>query len=199
MTLPTRIPLFPLNTVLFPEGRLPLRVFEARYMDMTRECMRTQSPFGVCLIREGREVGQPAVPAGVGCLAHIVDWDMQQLGMLHLQTRGGQRFRLLSSTATPQGLLMGEVELIADEAPTPVPDYLADCVKLLKKFVADQGEAVFHAPHRFDDAGWVGCRLAEILPMPLPARQRLLEIEVSEERLALLHSLLQHNGMLRNL
>lgn len=196
---PSRIPLFPLNAVLFPDGRLPLRVFEARYMDMTRECMRTQSPFGVCLIREGREVGQPAVPASIGCLAHIVDWDMQQLGMLHLQTRGGQRFRILSSESTAQGLLMGDVELIANEAPTPIPEYLYDCARLLRKFVADQGEAVFHAPHRFDDAAWVGCRLAEILPMPLPAKQRLLEIETSEERLALLHSLLQHNGMLRNL
>ena len=85
------LPIFPLNTVLFPDGLLPLRVFETRYMDMTRERMKSSLPFGVCLIKDGNEVGTPAVPEPTGCLARIIDWDMQQLGMLHLQTRGGQR------------------------------------------------------------------------------------------------------------
>ena len=90
--------------MLFPGGVLPLRVFEARYMDMTRDCIRDNKPFGVCLIREGREVGAPAVPEPVGCLARIAEWDMQQLGVMTLRTVGTERFRLLS---TRSGALRG--------------------------------------------------------------------------------------------
>ncbi|MBM3345343.1 MAG: peptidase S16 [Betaproteobacteria bacterium] len=198
MTDQSRIPLFPLNAVLFPGGRLPLRVFEARYMDMTRDCMRSGSPFGVCLIREGREVGKPATPEPVGSLAHIIDWDMQQLGMLQLQTRGGQRFRVLRSEASPQGLLSADIELIPAEDPVAVPESLKACVQLLQTVVRDQGDTVFHAPHRMDEAAWVGYRLAEILPIPLPARQKLLELADSVERLTLLHRFLEQHGLLQN-
>ena len=197
MSTASRIPLFPLNAVLFPDGRLPLRVFEARYMDMTRDCMRHATPFGVCLIREGREVGKPATPEPIGCLANIIDWDMQQLGMLHLQTRGGQRFHIISSEASAQGLLYAEVELIAPEAPVPVPEAQAGCVRLLNMVVNEQGAEVFHAPHRMQDADWVGCRLAEILPIPLPAKQKLLELTDSLERLTLLYKFLEQNGLLK--
>ena len=197
MSTASRIPLFPLNAVLFPDGRLPLRVFEARYMDMTRDCMRHATPFGVCLIREGREVGKPATPEPIGCLANIIDWDMQQLGMLHLQTRGGQRFRIISSQASAQGLLYAEVELIAPESPVPVPEAQMGCVRLLKMVVSEQGDEVFHLPHRMQDADWVGYRLAEILPIPLPAKQKLLELTDSLERLTLLHKFLEQNGLLK--
>ena len=105
-----RIPIFALHTVLFPRGILPLRVFEARYLDMTRACMRKDTPFGVCLIREGKEVGAPATPEAVGCLAHITDWDMQQLGMLHLKALGGERFRILRTRSNAQGLVTAEAE-----------------------------------------------------------------------------------------
>ncbi len=198
MSTDTRIPLFPLNAVLFPDGRLPLRVFEARYMDMTRDCMRHSTPFGVCLIREGREVGSPATPEPIGCLAHIIDWDMQQLGMLNLQTRGGQRFRILSSEVSSQGLLHAQVELIAPEDPIPVPEPQQGCVQLLKRVVSERGDDVFHAPHRMDDADWVGYRLSEILPIPLPAKQKLLELTDSLERLTLLYKFLEQNGLLKN-
>ena len=89
------IHIFPLNTVLFPEGVLPLKIFEQRYLEMTKLCLRDNVPFGVCLIREGTEVGRPAVPQSVGCLASITQWDMPQLGLFHLVTRGGERFRVL--------------------------------------------------------------------------------------------------------
>ena len=194
---PSRLPLFLLNTVLFPDGRLPLRVFEARYMDMTRDCMKRGTPFGVCLIREGREVGKPAIPETLGCLATITDWDMQQLGMLHLQTRGGQRFRILSSDANTQGLLSADIELVLAENSMSVPEHLQGCSRLLQRVVTEQGEAVFHAPLRMDDAAWVGYRLAEILPIPLPAKQKLLELEDSLERLTLLNQFLEQNGLLK--
>src|SRR2546428_1626064 len=111
-----RVPIFPLNTVLFPGGLLPLRVFEARYMDMTRECLKRNEPFGVCLIHQGSEVGAPAVPEGVGCLAKIQECDMQQQGILNLKTRGGQRFRILERKTGTQGLISADVELIAPDA-----------------------------------------------------------------------------------
>src|SRR4051812_19593199 len=88
------LPLFLLNTVLFPQGRLPLRVFEARYMDMTRDCLKRNRPFGVCRISEGREVGAPAKHELIGTLAGIADCDMQQLGVLQMLALGGQRFRV---------------------------------------------------------------------------------------------------------
>jgi len=91
------IPIFPLGTVLFPGGVLPLKLFEARYLDMAARCMRSNSPFGVCLISEGGEVGEPAVPHGLGTIARIVDWDMSQPGLLFIKTVGGERFRILGA------------------------------------------------------------------------------------------------------
>jgi Lon protease-like protein len=102
--VPDEISLFPLHTVLFPGGLLPLRVFEPRYMEMVSACLRGNEPFGVCLIREGREVGAPAVPHSVGCLARIAQWDMQQLGVLNIVARGERRFRIVERSVQPDGL-----------------------------------------------------------------------------------------------
>jgi len=190
-----QVPIFPLNAVLFPGGLLPLRVFEARYMDMTRDCMKRDAPFGVCLIREGSEVGSPAVPEGIGCLAKILEWDMQQQGILNIKTRGGQRFRILESRAGPQGLISADVELIPAEAKAAVPEEFAPCARLLEMVVADQGKPIFAEPHTFDDASWVGYRLAEILPVPLVAKQKLLELSDSLGRLSILQRFLESRGL----
>ena len=189
------IPIFPLNTVLFPDGLLPLRVFEARYMDMTRDCLKRNRPFGVCLIHEGAEVGAPAVPEAVGCLARITDWDMQQPGILGLKTRGGQRFRFASRAADSQGLISAEVDLLPAEPHVAVPRQYAGCAKLVKMIVADQGKAIFAEPHAFDDAAWVGYRLADILPVPMVAKQKLLELTDSLQRLAVLQRFLEQRGL----
>jgi Lon protease-like protein len=190
-----RIPIFPLNTVLFPGGLLPLRVFEARYMDMTRDCLKREEPFGVCLIREGSEVGAPAVPESVGCLAEILEWDMQQLGVLNLKTRGSQRFRILAHETGKQGLISAEVQLIPADEKRAVPEGLTACARLLEMVVADQGKAIFAEPHAFDDATWVGYRLTEILPVPLPAKQKLLELTDSLARLSVLQRFLESRGL----
>lgn len=190
-----RIPIFPLNTVLFPGGLLPLRVFESRYMDMTRECMKREEPFGVCLIREGSEVGAPAIPEAVGCLAKILDFDMQQLGVLNLKTAGGRRFRILQRQTGEQGLISAEVELIAPEASVPVPAQFASCARLLEMVVLDKGQAVFAEPHAFQDATWVGYRLSEILPVPLAAKQKLLELTDGLSRLSVLQRFLESRGL----
>ena len=190
-----RVPIFPLNTVLFPGGLLPLKVFEARYMDMTRDCLKRDQPFGVCLIHEGSEVGAPAVPQGIGCLAKILEWDMQQQGILNLKTRGSQRFRILERETSTQGLISADVELIPPEASVAVPEKFASCARLLEMVVADQGKPVFAEPHAFDDAAWVGYRLTEILPVPLLAKQKLLELTDSLTRLSILQRFLESRGL----
>jgi len=192
---PLRVPIFPLNTVLFPGGLLPLRVFEARYMDMTRECLKHDAPFGVCLIHQGSEVGAPAIPEGVGCLAKIRECDMQQQGILNLKTLGSQRFRILERETSTQGLISADVELIPPDASVAVPEKFAACSKLLEMVVADQGKPVFAEPHAFDDATWVGYRLTEILPVPMVAKQKLLELSDSLGRLAILQRFLESRGL----
>ncbi len=189
------LPLFPLNTVLFPGGMLPLRVFEPRYMDMTRECLKNDQPFGVCLIREGAEVGTPAKPERVGSLAYITHWDMQQLGLLQLRTRGGQRFRVLGSSVAAQGLLRARVELLPDEEDADVPAQFTALPDLLRLVVADKSEAVFAEPHAFGSASWVGYRLSEILPVPLAAKQKLLELDGALARLEILYRFLEQRGL----
>ncbi len=189
------LPIFPLNTVLFPGGLLPLRVFETRYMDMTGDCMKRGKPFGVCLIRDGREVGTPALPEDVGCLAHIVDWDMKELGVLQIATNGGQRIRLLERRVAPDGLTRASVELIAPEPDAALPEEFEACAALLRMVVADRSETVFAEPHRFDDSAWVGYRLSEILPVPLAAKQKLLELDDSRSRLEVLLRYLEQRGL----
>jgi uncharacterized protein len=188
------LPIFPLNAVLFPRGLLPLRVFETRYMDMTRECMKHDRPFGVCLIREGKEVGTPAVPELVGSLAHITSWDMQQLGLLQLRTHGGQRFRIIEPHAV-QGLLRARVELLPDEEDAEVPENFTALQDLLRLVIADKSEAVFAEPHAFGSASWVGHRLSEILPVPLAAKQKLLELDGAVTRLEILYRYLEQRGL----
>ena len=190
-----RVPIFPLNTVLFPGGLLPLRIFEARYMDMTRDCLKRDAPFGVCLIHEGSEVGAPAVPEGIGCLAKILEWDMQQQGILNLKTRGSQRFRILARETNTQGLISADVELIPPDASVAVSEKFAPCARLLEMLVADQGKPIFPEPHAFDDAAWVGYRLTEILPVPLLAKQKLLELTDSLARLSILQRFLESRGL----
>jgi Lon protease-like protein len=174
---------------------LPLRVFEARYMDMTRDCLKRDAPFGVCLIREGSEVGAPAVPEAIGCLAKILECDMQQQGILNVKTQGGQRFRILERRAGPQGLALADIELIPAEASAEVPGEFSACARLLEMVVADQGRPIFAEPHAFNDATWVGYRLAEILPVPLAAKQKLLELSDSVGRLSILQRFLEGQGL----
>ena len=189
-TQETVLPIFPLNTVLFPGAWLPLRVFETRYVDMTRDCLKRNRPFGVCLIREGREVGSPAVPHDVGCLARIVECDVQQLGVMQLITVGAQRFRIRDHKTNPQGLMVANVDFIADDAATPLSDEYRNCAQLLELMIQKNGAEIFPKPHRLEDADWVGYRLAEKLPLPLGARQQLLEMRDSRERLAAIQRLL---------
>lgn len=185
------LPLFPLNTVLFPGGRLPLRVFEQRYMEMVKACLKNNTPFGVCLIREGKEVGMPATPVEVGCLARIGDWDMPQLGMLHITARGEQRFRILARRVQPDGLARADVEFLPEDTDAMVPDEWCRCVRLLERVIEQQG-TLFDPPHMLQSCSWISSRLAEVLPLPLDAKQELLELTDARARLQRLNALLGH-------
>jgi Lon protease-like protein len=171
------LPLFPLGAVLFPGGLLPLRLFEQRYLTMAKACLRDGTPFGVCRIREGSEVGAPATPEDVGCIARIVQWDMQHLGVLQITAQGSERFRILARRVQDDGLARADVELLPPEADAPLPAPLSVCRELLERLVAEHGERVFAKPFRLDSCAWVGARLAEILPLPGPFKQQLLEMD----------------------
>lgn len=190
------LPLFPLQTVLFPGAVLPLHVFEARYMDLATRCLKDGSMFGVNLIAEGAEVGAPALPHAVGVSARIAEWDMPQPGVLNLLTRGERRYRILRTETGANGLLLGEVEWLAEPPPAPVPDDCAALVTLLRAVVEDAGAERFPPPHGFDDAGWVGMRYAELLPIPVLAKQSLLELDDARGRLAIIRKFLEQRGLL---
>ena len=197
------ISLFPLRSVLFPGGRLPLRIFEQRYMEMAKVCLKESTSFGLCLIARGEEVARagqkPAEPHAVGTLAHIADWDMPQLGVLNIIAQGGDRFRLLRHWVEDSGLLRGEIELITAPAVLPIPGAYARLVPLLRAIVDEMATAAPNAPatpHRFFDAGWLGMRYAEVLPIPLVAKQKLLEVEDSIDRLEIIYRFLESKGLL---
>lgn len=185
--------IFPLNTVLFPDGVLPLKVFEQRYIEMTKACLRDQRPFGVCLIREGHEVGTAAVPEPVGCFAAIESWDMPQLGLFHLIARGGERFRIREMRVAPNHLISAAVDPIpADDAAFRVDPL---CREVLQAIIEKVGAERFPAPVRLDDAAWIGYRLAEVLPLEARAKQELLELTDATARLERLRALLAKQGL----
>ena len=206
----TWLPLFPLKTVLFPGGVLPLRVFETRYVDMVRACMKTDSPFGVVAIRSGAEVGMAAEPYTIGTHAHIVEWDMPELGVLLLQTRGGSRFRILETRLQKNQLLEARTETLhSDETIlTEQTDHaLVVCSRvlrvvmdeLLERATAEAGNnyiSPFPEPHQLDHAGWVANRWCEMLPIDHDEKQSLLEIPDDGERILRVEAYLQQNGVL---
>lgn len=194
---PLEIPLFPLNAVLFPGGALGLKVFEQRYLDMAAACLRDRTPFGVCLIAEGQEVGTPALPHAVGTLAEIDAWDMPQLGILMLALRGGRRFRIRERRTEADGLLRASVEPFAEAVPKPVPETQRGLIALLERIVDDLGPEKMPLPHRFDDAEWVGFRLTEVLPVKLLAKQKLLELEDPAVRLEILYTFFSQRGLVK--
>ena len=169
-----QIPLFPLNTVLFPGGPLPLRVFEPRYLDMISRCMKSDSPFGVLLIREGNEVG-PAATHNTGTLAKVVDWYQGSDGILGITAIGTERFRLLTTERQDDGLNVGDIELLPDVPKANIPDQYRSLPQILESVMNDLGRLYENLERRFGDATWVAYRFAEILPIDLEQKQEFLE------------------------
>lgn len=185
----TIIPLFPLNTVLFPEGMLALRIFEPRYLSMVSACMKNASGFGVCLIREGAEADSSSLIHRVGTLAKIVDWQMNPDGLLGIMAQGQQRFTVLAEHTEANQLRVATVEMIPAAAPTEVPACYLPMVELLRQTIErhPQSEGI----KKYTDADWVGARLVELLPLKLTLKQDFLQLHNPIQRLDRLHAILE--------
>jgi uncharacterized protein len=178
------IPLFPLNTVLFPGGPLPLRIFEPRYVDMVRYCMRERAPFGVVLIRAGVEAGGAvASTADIGTSARIVDFFQMPDGLLGIRCVGERKFKVIERRVQPDGLNMGTVEWRPPERAADLPPDYSHLAALLRTVLPELGEIYESVPKHFGDAGWVSARLAEILPINLAEKQMCLELADPVQRL----------------
>ncbi|WP_019142826.1 LON peptidase substrate-binding domain-containing protein [Noviherbaspirillum massiliense] len=204
-TTTTSLPLFPLNTVLFPGGYLPLQVFEVRYLDMINKCIADGTQFGVVALTEGSEVRQPGVTesfADVGTMAKIDAWQAPMPGLLQIACSGSARFRIASSMQLRHGLWMAETTAIEDDVVIPVPAELQNTVDVLEKLLdslqkegMQPHEMPVIPPFQLDDCGWVANRWAELLPMPLAQKLRLLELDNPMLRLELIQDLLAERGL----
>jgi Lon protease-like protein len=196
------LPLFPLQAVLFPDGLLNLKVFEARYLDLVASCLREQREFGVVGLRRGAEVrraDQSIAFESVGTRAGLLDVDSAQTGILLVRCRGGARFAITSSRQQEDGLWLARVTPLEPDPPTAPPPALAGAVRGLKDAMASleaQEAQPFLLPHRFDDAGWVANRWCELLPIPQAARQKLMELRDPLVRLELVDDFLRRQGVL---
>ena len=204
----SRLPLFPLQTVLSPGGVLPLRIFEVRYLDMVRRCHAAGAPFGVVSLTQGSEVvrapTRPAAPATperfhpIGTLARIDQLDAVQAGLLHVVCQGTQRFRIQRSELLKHGLWVADVELLPDDRPTAVPADLSAAVRSLQQVLASlQGQPdpeqplPIAPPHQWDDAGWVANRWCDLLPVATELKQRLMSLDNPLVRLELVSDILE--------
>jgi uncharacterized protein len=176
--------LFPLGTVLFPGGPLRLRIFEPRYLDMVRRCLKESKPFGVVLILEGREDGAAASVAASGTSARVVDFDTLPDGLLGIDCLGELRFRILARRQQADGLNVAEVEYLPEDPPSALPVELAYLGELLREVLPQLGERYAHVVARYEDAGWVGNRWAEVLALTTAEQQQLLELDDPLARLA---------------
>ena len=183
--------LFPLQTVVFPGGLLPLRVFEPRYMDMVTQAIADRAAFGICAIREGRDVDVTAKHYNVGTCVKVIDWDMPQPGILHIQTQALERFVVRSSRSETNGLRIGEVDAVSSELAIALPEELTLAAEVLYQIINELGTEKFAPPHDYTNATWVSYRLSEVLPLKLSVRQNLLEMNDSVARLTILTEFLK--------
>jgi uncharacterized protein len=199
-----KLPLFPLSTVLFPDGVLPLRIFEARYIDMVRGCLKSKTQFGVVLIKSGSETGRDTAVELTGTAADITAADMNEPGIINISTLGRQRFTVLEAERAKDGLLMGEVKWLPQAPAVTLDPKYAACSVLLANIVEQlEGDTKnapavgqrFSTPLKISDTAWVADRLIEILPVPAIAKQKLLEMEDPESRMQVVFAYLLQKGV----
>ncbi|MBH1977490.1 MAG: LON peptidase substrate-binding domain-containing protein [Giesbergeria sp.] len=202
----TSLPLFPLASLLFPGGVLALRVFEVRYLDMVRKCHHAGAPFGVVSLSSGQEVRRAGAPVeqlhDVGTLATIDQLHSPQPGLIQLQCRGGQRFRIIHSHLLPHGLWVADVEMLPADRPISVPEHLAATARALEQVLASLRErdpaspaAIMPTPAQLNDCGWVANRWCELLPVPLELKQQLMQLDNPFVRLELVGDVLERTGI----
>lgn len=213
-----QLPLFPLQTVLFPGGWMPLRIFEVRYLDMIGRCHKAGVPFGVVGLSEGSEVRRPGAMDGssgdgfapeafypVGTLAHIEQLERPQPGLMVIHCRGSQSFDIRASSQLPHGLWTADVTLRPRDAQAPIPDDLHSTRDALERLLNNllerepeaHNELPIQPPYRWDDSGWVANRWLELLPVPTELKQRLMSLDSPVLRLELVSDLLDRMGVER--
>jgi Lon protease-like protein len=202
--IPISIPLFPLGTVLFPEGVLPLQIFEVRYLDMIGRCIVNSSPFGVVMLTDGHEVRTPETMerfVASGTMATVEDSSAPSPGLLQVVCRGGLRFNVLSSQRRTNGLWTAEVELLPPDLPVRIPSELQGAADALDRVLASLSEVPeerwpVRLPFRLDDCGWVSNRWCELLPLTMAQKHHLLMLDNPLIRLELMHDLLDEHGLI---
>lgn len=186
------IALFPLNAVLFPDGPLPLRIFEPRYLKMVSNCMKNDRPFGVCLIAEGPEAGQAARPVDYGTLARIEDWNQLPDGLLGITARGAERFIVRETSVAADQLVIAEIEII-DEPPAQsgIEEEFQPLVEILQKALPQAGPLYQNMKPHWDDPNWVAYRLAELMPPDNEFKLEVLQAATPHRRLELVNERLR--------
>lgn len=198
------LPLFPLSTVLFPDGVLPLQIFEVRYLDMISHCLTEDTPFGVVLLTQGQEVRSATGIerfAGSGTLAGVQDTTASTPGLLQVVCRGGSRFQVVDSERRTNGLWMADVELLDDDHDVRIPSDLKGAADALDRVLGSlhdvpQSRWPVQPPFRLDDCGWVANRWCELLPLPSQQKQHMLMLDNPMIRLELLHDVLDEHGLI---
>ena len=200
------IPLFPLNTVLFPDGHLPLQVFEVRYLDLVKRCIASSDEFGVVSLASGSEVQRPAQHeklTEIGTMARITDWNAPLSGLLRITCVGTSRFRIVSASQLKHGLWMGEVEMLDPDLPIPVPSEQQDVanalgavIRSLQKRHMPAEQMPLLPPYKLDDAGWVANRWCELLRLTPSQKQLLMAQQNPVLRLELVQDVLCESGLL---
>jgi len=201
------IPIFPLGATLFPDGMLALKIFEVRYLDMTKKCLRDNTPFGIVTIDQGAEIqvaGQRVEFSDVGTLATIIHFDAVQPSLFMLRCQGGQRFKVLQCELQANGLWRAQVELIAPDEIIPIPSELlptADALTKIIRTIEDQGiepdQRPIIQPYQLNDCAWVANRCAELLDLPPQQKQHLLTMQNPRLRLDLVQELLEEMGVFK--
>ena len=191
-----KVPLFPLNAVLFPGGALPLRIFEPRYLDMVSDCMKCEGRIGVILIEEGKEAGTAAKVHEFGTLSFISYWHKRNDGMLGITLTGEQRFRVLSTEIKPNQLTVAEVELLPNLDVPEKEQNAEQFIELLKQIISQLEPPYTTMTKKYDDLGWVSARLIELLPLRLKDKQNMLMMGNVNERINYLLPLLVSMEML---
>ncbi|MDB5843885.1 MAG: peptidase lon domain protein [Polaromonas sp.] len=216
----TSLPLFPLGTVLYPGGLLPLQIFEVRYLDMIGKCHKTGAPFGVVSLTEGSEVRRPVNAAArgtasgdgfareafntVGTLAKIIEFSVPQPGLMVVQCQGIHRFTITRREKLKHGLWIADVVRMEDDLPVRIPhdlqkaaDALGKLIKGLLNSDTPPDKMPLLAPYHLDDCSWVANRWCELLPIPLTVKQQLMELDNPLLRLELVCDMLERNGISR--
>ncbi len=191
-----RLSIFPLKTVLFPEGPLSLKIFEPRYLDMLTECEKNGTGFGVCLIRDGNETGKAADIYLTGTLAQVTFWENRKDGLLGVSVKGERKFYILDKTIEKNELTVAEIKLVELEPVQAVPEQFLPMVTVLEKIMQSLKHPYITLEKKYNNACWVGSRLGELLPLSLEKKQQLLEMNEANARLAMLYEEMLTMGIL---